>query len=59
MQADVVGRDIEQLGHLRLRQPDGLAVGAQLDAATTIFAGVEDQPVHGSNHVAVGKLLLV
>lgn len=46
MQADVVGADIEQLGHLRLRQPDSLAVGAQLDAAGAILGGVEDQGIH-------------
>lgn len=46
MQADAPDGNVEQLGHLRLGQPDGLAVGAQLDAAVAVLAGGEDQVAH-------------
>src|SRR5690606_19870494 len=46
MLADVFGGDVEQLGHLRLRQPHGLTVSAQLDAAEAVLGGVEDQAAH-------------
>lgn len=58
VQADVVGADIEQFGHLALGQPHRVAVSAQLDTADAVLGGVEDQAAHESNHVAVGKLSL-
>ena len=56
MQADVVGADVEQLRHLHLGQPDGLAFGAQLDATAAVLAGVEDQAAHEGNALLLGKI---
>lgn len=53
MQADVVGGHVEQLRHLRLGQPDGLALRAQLDAAGAVLAGVGGRAGHGNCFLAL------
>ena len=47
MQRDVLLGGVEQLRHLRLRQPHRLAISPQLDPAAPVFGGVEDQLTHG------------
>jgi hypothetical protein len=39
---DILRRGLEQLGHLRLREPDGFVLKAALDARAAILRLVED-----------------
>ena len=46
MQGDILLGGIEKVRHFQLREPDGLFVRTKLDAALTVFGGVEDEVVH-------------
>lgn len=46
MQADIVSRHIEQLGHFQLCQPFRLLIGPQPDLAAAVFGGIENQFAH-------------
>jgi hypothetical protein len=42
VQPHIVRGDVKKLGHLALREPDGLILGAELDLTVPVFGGVEN-----------------
>ena len=46
VQGDILLGGIEEFRHLKLRQPNGLILGAELDLAPAVFRGVEDELHH-------------
>ncbi|MCU0933933.1 MAG: hypothetical protein MUE86_05730 [Thiobacillaceae bacterium] len=47
VQGDVLGRGLEQRGHFRLGDPNGAALGPQLDGYRAVIGGVEDEFAFG------------
>ena len=47
MQGNVLLGGIEEFRHFKLRQPNGLILGAELDLAPAVFRGVENEVGHG------------
>lgn len=57
METDVVLADIEEIGHLSLREPDSLVPCAKLDLAAAVFGGVEDEHQDSIKCIRYGALL--